>query len=79
MKTLIAFIIFEVFAFFAVIFYFEGQTPKPKVNTADVERIERINDSIAVKLIDDSLRFEKALNQSKQMLEKVEILTKQNK
>jgi hypothetical protein len=76
MKTLIAFIIFEVFAFFAVIFYFEGQTPKPKAGTVDVERIEHVNDSIAVKLIKDSLRFDNALKQSKQMRKEVETLTK---
>jgi hypothetical protein len=76
MKTLIAFIIFEVFAFFAVIFYFEGQTPKPKAITADVERIEHVNDSIAVKLIKDSLRFDNALKQSKAMRKEVETLTK---
>jgi hypothetical protein len=76
MKTLIAFIIFEVFAFFAVIFYFERQVPKPKANTADVERIEHVNDSIAAKLINDSLRFDKALKQSKAMRKEVETLTK---
>jgi hypothetical protein len=76
MKTLIAFIIFEVFAFFAVIFYFEGQTPKPKASTVNVERIEHVNDSIAVKLIKDSLRFDNALKQSKAMRKEVETLTK---
>jgi hypothetical protein len=59
-----------------VIFYFEAQTPKPKINTADVERIEHINDSIAVKLIKDSLRFDNALKQSKAMRKEVETLTK---
>jgi len=79
MKTLIGLIIFEVFAFFAVLFYYEAKKPVAPPYKADVDHIEHLNDSMTDKLNSDIKRFDSSLNQSKSMLNQVEILTKQNK
>jgi len=70
MKTLL-FIAFEVFAFLGLLFYFEATKIEPPKWKTDITHIECVNDSLSQKLREDSLRFERALSQSKTILNQI--------
>lgn len=68
MKTIAFLIFFEVFVLLGVWIYHESTKLEPPTWKTDITHIECVNDSLSQKLTEDSLRFEKALQQSKNIL-----------